>query len=84
MFTKAKTLTNIVARSNDNGELLGAPKNNHLYVGHNRAIALDIFPINVRKHQGQYASYVILAGKGNGRDPLCIVDLGLDLPNVSS
>lgn len=73
-----------MAGSNDNGDYLGAPKDRTAYIGHNRAIPLDIYPINVHEHEGQYASFAILAGKGDGRDPLCIVDFGLGLPNVSS
>ncbi|KAK7721463.1 hypothetical protein SLS63_009577 [Diaporthe eres] len=69
---------------NDNGDYLGAAKDRTAYIGHNRAIPLDIYPINVHKHEGQYASFAILAGKGDGRDPLCIVDFGLGLPNYHS
>lgn len=69
--------------SNDNGEYLGTPKNQNLYIGQNKGLAIDIYPINVQKHEGQYATFVILAAKGKGRDPVCIVDFGLDRPNVS-
>lgn len=69
--------------SNDNGKYLGAPKNKNFYIGNNKALALDIFPINVHDDESQYATFVILAAKGNGRDPLCIVDFGLGRPNVS-
>lgn len=75
--------TNIITGSNDIGEYLGTPKDKNLYIGYNKGLAIDVYPINVHKHESQYATFAILAAKGNGRDPLCIVDFGLGLPNVS-
>lgn len=69
--------------SNDVGDYLGTPKNRNSYIGHNKAFALDIYPLNVHKHEAQYATFAILAGKGKGQDPMCIVDFGLGRPNVS-
>ncbi|KAG6357399.1 hypothetical protein INS49_013276 [Diaporthe citri] len=69
---------------NDAGDYLGYPKDTNLYIGHNKGLAIDVYPNNVHKHEGQYATFAILAAKGEGRDPLCIVDFGLGYPNYYS
>lgn len=65
------------------GDYLGTNKNDNLYAMPNRALSLEVFPNNVHEHEGQFATFAILEAKGNGRDPLCIVDMGLGRPNVS-
>lgn len=84
VFCFLDNFTNIIVGSNDQGEYLGTPKEKKSYIGHNKGLAIDVYPINVHKHESQYATFAILAAKGNGRDPLCIVDFGLGLPDVST
>jgi hypothetical protein len=72
-----------VACSNDVGDYLGTSKRENSYLIHNKALALDIYANNVHEHEGQYATFAILAAKGDGRNPVCIVDMGLGRPNVS-
>lgn len=69
--------------SNDNGDYLGTSKDDNAYAKQNSGVSLDVYPNNVHKHEGQFATFFILAGKGDGRDSLCIVDMGLGKPNVS-
>ena len=83
MVASFKSLTNPMTISNDNGDYIGTSKDRNLYAGQNKGLSLDIYPVNVHKHEGQFATFAILAAKGNGRDPICIVDVGLSSPKVS-
>lgn len=78
-----ESVTDLITGSNDRGDYLGTAKNRNFYAGHNKAVAMEIYPNNVHKHEGQFATFAILAAKGDGKDPICIVDLGLGRPNVS-
>ncbi|KAJ0120928.1 hypothetical protein J7T55_015666 [Diaporthe amygdali] len=68
---------------NDVGDYIGISKDRNAYIGPNMPRALNIYPINRKEHEFQYATFAILEAKGRGRDPLCIVDLGIGSPNVS-
>lgn len=84
LLVTVKVCTNTITGSNDVGDYLGTQKDKHSFIAHNKGLSINVYPINVAEHEGQYATYAILAAKGKGSDPLCIVDLGLGLPNVST
>lgn len=83
LLALVESLTDLIIGSNDIGDYLGTAKNRNFYAGHNKAVAMEIYPNNVQKHEGQFVTFAILSAKASGKDPICIVDLGLGRPNVS-